>query len=50
MLFDKKCSMSITGLKYQHISCGPVPVRYDWIYGESSEFILFLQKMIMEPK
>ena len=36
--------MSITGLKYQHISCGPVPVRYDWIYGSLSEVYFVLEE------
>ena len=33
----KKYKKSITGLKYQNICYGPVPVRYDWIYGSLSE-------------
>ena len=37
MLCFKRSSFSITGLQYQRINYGPVPLKYYWIYGSLSE-------------
>jgi hypothetical protein len=43
MLCYKRNSFSITGLQYQRINYGPVPVRYNWIYGSLSDIYFNLE-------
>lgn len=43
MLCFKRNSFSVTGLQYQRINYGPVPLRYHWIYGSLSDVYFILE-------
>ncbi len=43
MLCFKRTSQSITGLCYVHDKFGPVPLRYDWIFGSLSDIYIKLE-------
>lgn len=44
MLCFKRNSFSITGMQYQRINYGPVPLRYSWIYGSLSDIYFNLEE------